>query len=284
MYLKEILRGLIERGVTTVPDDIKDALRIAYRKERNRIAKAQLSLILKNIEIAKRDEVPLCQDTGIPVFYVRIGRRCKYIFNVEEELSHALVECTKRSLLRPNIVDPITRKNSTDNSGKGIPIMHYEMSDGNNIEITFVPKGAGTENMGKLILLTPGEGYTEIEKKVLEHVSFMGGRPCPPYVFGIGIGGTSERCMQLAKKASIRSLKKRNVERSVALFEKRLLSVINKSGIGPMGLGGNTTCLGVNVEKSACHTATMPVAFTISCWASRRASVRLSRHGHTWTD
>ncbi|MFH1448330.1 MAG: fumarate hydratase [Candidatus Micrarchaeota archaeon] len=204
MYLKEVLSELIERGVTSIPQDINNALARSHSKEKNGVAKTQLSLIIRNISLAKKNGVPLCQDTGIPVFYVRIGRRCTHIFDIERELSHAIIESTKKSLLRPNIVNPISRKNSGNNTGNGVPIMHYELFDGDYIKITYVPKGAGTENMGKLLILSPNDGEDEIERHVLGHVRWMGGKPCPPYILGIGIGGTSERCMELAKMASIK--------------------------------------------------------------------------------
>ncbi|MFH0817583.1 MAG: fumarate hydratase, partial [Candidatus Micrarchaeota archaeon] len=257
---------------------------LACNKEKNRIAKANLSLILKNIEFARKSFVPICQDTGIPVFYVRIGRRCDHIFDVEGELRHAVQITTRKSFLRPNIVEPISRANSGDNSGIGMPVIHYSLFDADHIEITFAPKGAGTENMSSLWMLSPGAGEKEIETRILDKVKEMGGKPCPPYILGIGIGGTSEKCMELAKLASIRSLREKNKSKTLADFESRLLSLINKTGIGPMGLGGNSTALAVNIEAAACHTATMPVALAVSCWADRRASVALRRHGHIWMD
>ncbi len=284
MYLREVLVKLIEKGVTTIPMDVEQAILGARKVERNRIAKSQLDLILKNIELAKKERVPVCQDTGAPVFYVKIGRRCDHIFDIDGELRHAVQLATTKSILRPNIVDPLSRENSGDNSGKGMPIVHYSLFDGNHLEITFVPKGAGTENMSALWMLRPGSGEKEIEKLVLEKVRQMGGRPCPPYILGLGVGGTSEKCMELAKLASIRSLGEKNKDAHLARLESRLQSQINKTGIGPMGLGGNTTALAVNIESASCHTATMPVALALSCWADRRASIALRRHGHTWME
>ncbi len=284
MYLNEILVRLIERGVVALPADVERALASAHGKERGRIAKSQLALILKNIDLAKKSRIPICQDTGVPVFYVKIGRRCDHVFETERELATAVRIATEKSILRPNIVDPLTRRNSNNNTGKGMPVIHYELFDGNHIEITYSPKGAGTENMSELWMLQPGADLKEIEQLVLGKVKDMGGRPCPPYILGIGIGGTSERCLELAKKASMRNLEEKNGDWKLARLEKALLKKINKTGIGPMGLGGDTTCLAVNIGVADCHTATMPLAVAVSCWADRRAKVVLRKHGHTWVD
>ncbi len=284
MYLGEVLAHLIETGVTTVPRDVHEALQWAMQNERNRLAREQLSLILKNIELAKKNRTPLCQDTGIPVFYVRVGRRCDHIFDIEHELAKAVEACTKKSILRPNVVDPLSRENAGTNVGPGIPVVHYSLFDGDHLEITFVPKGAGTENVGGLFMLNPGDGEREVESAVIRRVKEMGGRPCPPYVIGIGLGGTTERCMELAKIASTRSIGSKSHDYRLARLEKRIRSAVNKTGIGPMGLGGNTTCLAVHIESAGCHTATMPVGFAVSCWADRRSKVILRKHGHFWVD
>ncbi len=282
MYLREILVKLIEKGVTHLPGDVENALLAAGRKEKSSIAKANISLMLKNIGLARKENVPICQDTGVPVFFVRIGRRCDHVFDIEGELRQAVRIATSKSILRPNIVEPLSRENSLDNSGAGIPVVHYSLFDGSHLEITFAPKGAGTENMSALWMIRPGSGEKEIEKLVLEKVTAMGGKPCPPYILGIGVGGTSEKCLELAKIASIRPLREKNKDKRLALLEGRLLSLVNGTGIGPMGLGGRTTALAVNIESASCHTATMPIALALSCWADRRASIALRRHGHTW--
>ncbi|MFH1470221.1 MAG: fumarate hydratase [Candidatus Micrarchaeota archaeon] len=284
MYLQEILYRLVQRGVSNLPKDVEGALKLAYGREKNTIARANLGLILKNVALARRTSTPICQDTGVPVFYVSIGRRCDHVFDVEGELKHAVRNATHKSLLRPNIVDPISRINSNDNSGGGMPVIHYSLFDGNHIEITYVPKGAGTENMASLHMLKPSSGEKEIEELVLKRVKTMGGRPCPPYILGIGIGGTSERALELAKTASIRQIGKKNHDPKIRKFENRLLSRVNSTGIGPMGLGGKTTALAVHIESAYCHTATMPVGIALSCWADRRASIALRRHGHAWMD
>jgi fumarate hydratase subunit alpha len=284
MYLGEVLEQLIKRGVVEIPSDVEAALRLAGKKEKNKLAKLQLETILKNIAVAKKQQIPLCQDTGVPVFYVKVGRTCSHVFNVESELALAIKNCTKKGILRPNIVDPISRENLGDNSGNGIPIIHYSLMDSGHIEITYAPKGAGSEMMSELAMLMPGTGKREIERIIIEKVKRMGGKPCPPYVLGIGIGGTAERCMENAKAASIRKIGESNADLELASMEKKLLSLVNQTGIGPMGLGGSTTCLSVNIEAAGCHTATLPLAIAVSCWADRRAKVALHKHGHTWVD
>jgi fumarate hydratase subunit alpha len=183
---------------------------------------------------------------------------------------------SKEIPLRPNIVHPISRKNSGDNTGAGVPVIEFEVLDGKDfIEISVLPKGAGSENMSALRMLNPSEGIVGIKKFVLDTVAAAGSNPCPPTIVGIGIGGTADRAMLLSKRALLRSLDSRNSDAAMAKLEKELLTDVNQLGIGPMGLGGKTTSLGVCVEYSFCHTASLPVAVNIQCWANRKAKARI---------
>jgi len=172
-------------------------------------------------------------------------------------------------------VHPITRKNPGDNLGEGMPIIHYRPTDDDFLEITVVPKGAGSENMTRLGMLDPSAGPEGIKKFVISAVLDAGGRPCPPTVVGVGIGGTAETCMQMAKEALTEPLDG-TTDNAVKEMEEELFMRLNGSGLGPMGLGGDTTVLGIRIKTAYCHTASLPVAVNIGCWASRRGSVRVT--------
>ncbi|MHC1584724.1 MAG: fumarate hydratase [Candidatus Syntropharchaeia archaeon] len=271
--IKDVAIELLRRAVTQLPKDVKDALRRGYEKEEEEVPRMQLEAILKNIELAEKRRRPICQDTGIPIFYVGIGN--VEIGNIEREIIEGVKEATKLIPLRPNVVDPLSRSNSGTNIGRGIPSINYRMIDGNYIEIAVLPKGAGSENVSTLRMLDPSQGIRGIKEFVLETVLNAGGRPCPPVIVGIGIGGSADISMKLAKEALLRPIDQRNLHEKIAEMEKEITDALNETGIGPMGLGGKTTVLGVNIEYAYCHTASLPVGINIQCWAARRASARV---------
>ncbi len=281
MITKEAIRGtaaeLIERAVIYLPEDVVKALLIALEKEEG-IARTCLQAILDNIEYAKKNSKPLCQDTGLPVFYVKIGSRAKTDLGaIEEAIRQGVRDATGKVPLRPNAVHPLTRKNSGDNTGTGMPVVEFELLGGADyIEMTAFPKGAGSENMSALKMLTPSQGISGVKRFVLETVAAAGGNPCPPTIIGVGIGGTADESCRLSKKALLRPVGSRNSDKSVAALEKDLIDRINALGIGPMGLGGRTTSLAVHAEYAFCHTASLPVAVGIQCWANRRATARIT--------
>lgn len=277
--MKGVIFKLIEKSETTLPKDIKYALYNALNKETNPIAKKQLKIMLCNIALAEKKRVPFCQDTGNLIFYVELPFNSFWNFDIEKSIRRAVAHATKKIPLRANIVNPFTRTNTGNNIGVGAPVIHYKMSKKDYLKITCVAKGAGSENMSALSMLSPTDEIEEIKNFVIEKVIQMDGKPCPPYIVGIGIGGTSERCMELAKFASLRNLNKRNKNERIALLEKSLLREVNSLGIGVMGLGGDTTSLGVNIEYADTHTGSLPIALNIQCWAVRRASVRMFSNG-----
>ncbi|MCD6127676.1 MAG: fumarate hydratase [Methanomicrobia archaeon] len=256
---------LFKKAVTTIPEDIKKLLRSAYRSEKEDIAKTQLKNILDNIKLAETLKYPLCQDTGIPIFFIETGKSIDFKV-MERGLREAVIEATEIIPLRPNAVDPLTRKN-TGNTGKHLPIFHYEFTDEKILRITLLMKGAGAENMSRMKMMKPSDDITEIKKFVIETVKKAGGNPCPPTIVGVGIGGTSDYACFLAKKSL---LKKETTD-----LEREILEEINTLNIGPMGLGGRTTSLRVCIETAGCHTASLPVAVNLQCWAHRVASVVL---------
>lgn len=259
---------ILKRAETTLSEDVIEAIQKARDNESSPVAREQLNAILKNIDIASRNEVPICQDTGILIFFVEIGRELVIDFNLDAAISEGVRKATKSIPLRPNAVDPLTRTNSKDNTGDGIPDINYSFCDGNKLKITVAPKGAGSENMSAIKMLNPTE-TKQIRNFVLETVLNAGGKPCPPIVIGIGIGGSFDKAARLAKASLLEDMNEMDE------FEISILNDVNSLGIGPMGLGGDTTALAVHMKKAHCHTASLPVAVNIQCWANRHASVTL---------
>ena len=198
---------------------------------------------------------------------------------IAAQIAKGVERATAEIPLRPNTVDPLTRENHGSNLGPGMPIIHYIPEDGDFTEITVLPKGAGSENMTRLGMLNPSDGVQGVEDFIVDAVLDAGGRPCPPTVIGVGIGGMSDTCAEMAKMALACPLDVENPDKTLRDMEERIFVRLNKSGLGPMGLGGATTCLGVRIKKAACHTASLPVAVSIGCWATRRASARITDHG-----
>jgi len=273
--LEDVTVNLLKMAVTSLPEDVLEALRLAEREETSEIARTQLRAILANVASADRLALPMCQDTGIPIFFVR----GKCLPHLEEGIRRGVSRATSEIPLRPNVVHPLTRHNPGDNLGKGMPYMHIELADLEYTEITVLPKGAGSENMSALAMLTPAQGVKGIKSFVLDTVVRAGGNPCPPTIIGVGIGGSADEALFISKKALLHPLNKENPDPVLAKLEDELKEALNATGIGPMGLGGRTTVLGVRVEEAHCHTASLPVAVTIQCWAGRRASARIMKDG-----
>ena len=265
---------MLQRAATTLPKDVVEALKRCKRREREQVAILQFECMLKNLELAKRLGAPICQDTGIPIFFMELGTGLKLDFDPIAALKRAVKEATLAIPLRANIVDPISRVNTKTNVGEGMPAVHLELVRGKRLRIDLLLKGAGAENWSRLYMLRPSDGEA-IERAVLLTVGEAGGQPCPPTIVGVGVGGSAEVACMLAKKALLRPLDRPNKDRRLARLELRLTRVANGLDIGPMGLGGKTTVLGVHVEKAACHTASLPVAIDLQCWAARRASAEL---------
>lgn len=273
--IEDTVVSLLKEAVISLPKDVLSALKEAEKKERSEIAKTQLRTILDNIEAADSLTVPMCQDTGIHVFFVS-GR---IIPGIEEQIRAGTLRATNEIPLRPNAVHPLTRENPGTNVAEGLPYVVYHPFSADYTEITVMPKGAGSENMTALAMLTPSQGIKGVKKFILDTVVNAGGKPCPPTILGIGIGGTADEAMALSKKALLRPLDQRNADQSVAELESELYRALNLTGIGPMGLGGDTTTLGVNIEIAYCHTASLPVAVNLQCWAGRRATARIYADG-----
>ena len=268
---------LLRKTVVKLPADVEEALNRAQADEVDEVPKMQLKAILDNIKLAEEGNTPMCQDTGVTIFYVTLPSKCEA--DVERGIVEGVRRATAEVPLRPNAVHPITRKNPGDNVGDGMPYINWKVGKNDYIEITVMTKGAGSENMSQLAMLTPSQGIKGIKEFTLATVLRAGGNPCPPMVLGVGIGGSSDICMKLAKQALLRPLNERHKDPEIAKLETELLEALNMLGIGPMGLGGKTSVLGLNIEYAYCHTASLPVAINVQCWAARRGTVRIHPDG-----
>lgn len=277
--VENVAFNLIRQAVIYLPEDVKQALNKAYGEETSEAGKTQLKAILDNIELAEKYQAPICQDTGTIIFYVSAGADVKGLDKVEGALINATRRATKEVPLRPNAVDPFTQKNSGDNTGRFIPYVHWEIVPGDALELTVMTKGGGSENVCLTGMLVPGEGINGLKKFVIESVIKAGAQPCPPTILGVAMGGGADIAMKLAKKALLRPLNEPNPNPEIAKLERELYEAANMTGIGPMGLGGKTTVLGVHVEYAFRHPASFPAAVAFNCWAARRASARIHADG-----
>lgn len=268
---KEVKRLCIEANLY-LGEDVLTCIESNLPKEQNPVGKDILNILIENANIAKEKAIPICQDTGMAVFFVQLGQEVIIEGKtIEEAINDGVRKGYEEGYLRKSVVHPLTRKNTKDNTPA---IIHYEMVKGDKLIIEFAPKGFGSENMSKLKMLKPSDGIDGIKKFVIETVKEAGPNPCPPIVVGVGIGGTVDKCAQIAKKALLRDVGKYNYKDSyIADLEIELLKEINSLGIGPQGLGGNTTALAVNIETFPTHIAGLPVVVNINCHASRHKKV-----------
>jgi fumarate hydratase subunit alpha len=253
---------ILKNAEILLPDWVLKLIEAAEKRETNSIAKSQLRFMLENLEIAANSKLPICQDTGLPIFRVEMGRDLVLDFDLLEAISDGVRIATKEIPLRPNAVDPLTRQNSGDNTGPGMPDMILDLVGGRGLKITAFPKGAGSENMSLVGMLNPADDPFDF---ILKTVAERAVNACPPLFLGIGIGGTFDLAARLAKRALLKMP-------GSSKEELELLDKINSLGIGPMGLGGDTTALGLKIEKACCHTASLPVAINFQCWANRSAT------------
>lgn len=280
-------KELYIRALKLLPPDVKAALARAHERESHPRAREILGVMLKNLEVAESRGLLVCQDTGTPVYKLRIGRGLEYD---GPELLAAVIEGVKQATLehplRSSVCHPLDRSNPQTNTGRRIPVIDVEfLEESGYLELKMMPKGSGSENMSFLKMLTPADGLNGIKKFVLQCVVDAGGKPCPPTLVGIGIGGTSDLAMKLAKEAIWRPVGSPNPDPAIAALESELLKAINALGLGPMGLGGDTTALAVQIEYAHTHITQNPVGVTLQCWRGERASARIHPDGrveHGW--
>jgi len=280
--LESVATKLFRMAATTLPEDVVQKLKEAYEKERNPAAKAHLQAMIKSAEVAKQRGIPLCQDTGVPYFFVEMGLNAEINGDIERALSNAVVKVTKELPLRENVIHPLTKTNTGTNTGLGIPHIHYEVRpDIDFVKITAIPKGFGSEAKSSLVWITTSHDISEaVTRCVLDQVIAAGGDPCPPTIIGVGVGGFADKALLIAKKALFRvPVGSHHPDPVVAKLEKRIFKAVNSTGIGPMGTGGDTTALAVHVEISGSHTAVVPVGITFQCWAARYSQAVIYNSG-----
>ncbi|MEW6067623.1 MAG: fumarate hydratase [Nitrospirota bacterium] len=275
MKLCDAIAELYRKAATSLPSDVEAALKSAYEKESKSNAKAALATILENIKIARKTKRPICQDTGVPVFFIKVPVGISHL-ELKREIIMATRIATKKVPLRPNAVDIITDKNSGNNTGIGFPVIYFEEIKGNNLIIDLILKGSGSENAGQLYKLPAEELKAErdfegVRKCVLDAVYKAQGRGCPPYIVGVGIGASRDQVTRLSKGQLLRDIEDINRHKILYELEKKLLEDINKLGIGTLGFGGRTTALGAKIGVNHRHPASYFVDVSLSCWADRKA-------------
>jgi len=249
--------------------DISDALKIAINTEASEVGCGILKNLLKNADIAKEKQMPICQDTGMAVFFIEIGNEVFVDGNLTEAINEGVKKGYTEGYLRKSVVaDPLRRTNTGDNTPA---VIYCDYVSGAKLKITYAPKGFGSENKSALKMLNPSDGIDGVIDFVVETVKNAGANPCPPMVIGVGIGGTMDKAAWLAKKSLTRDITVRNSDKFYADLESELLERINKLGIGPQGMGGTTTALAVNIETFPTHIAGLPVAVNINCHATRHS-------------
>ncbi len=274
IHTDEIIKNIKEMCIEAnyfLSQDVKEKINAAGENETYPLGKQILTQLKENLEIAQTEEIPICQDTGMAIVFVKVGQQvCIEGMNITDAINEGVRQGYKEGYLRKSVVsDPIIRNNTNDNTPA---IIHYDIVEGNKIEITVAPKGFGSENMSKIYMLKPADGIEGIKKAVLETVKEAGPNACPPIVVGVGIGGSFEKSAILSKKALTRNINQKSEKEHIRKLEEELLKEINELGIGPAGLGGHTTALGVNIETYPTHIAGMPLAINICCHVNRHVT------------
>ena len=269
--ITEEVKKLCISGNTILGEDVIKSFEEKLIKEESDLGRDVLKILIENANLAKEKSIPLCQDTGMAVFFVEVGQEVIITGDtLTEAINQGVSEGYTDGYLRKSVVSPITRINTQDNTPA---IIHYEMVKGDKIKIQYAPKGFGSENMSKLKMLKPSDGIEGIKKFIVDTVIEAGPNPCPPIVVGVGIGGTVDKCAQIAKKALFRNIGEHNTDEDIKNLEKEMLEKINNLGIGPQGFGGNTTALSVNIETFPTHIAGLPVVVNINCHSARHKKV-----------
>ncbi|QKR00193.1 fumarate hydratase [Metallosphaera tengchongensis] len=279
--VSSVSESLYYKALKVIPTDVVRKIKEAYEVEEEELGKKVLSTILRNIEVATKRNILVCQDTGTPVYLVEVGDIDISLVKLRKSVKDGVRNATLKYHLRPNMVHPISRVNTGDNTGQNSPVIHIELNEAleDKVKIVAIPKGSGSENMSSLAMLRPADGIAGVKKFVLETVANAGGKGCPPYIVGVGIGGDFESVTYLAKKAIIRPLGSRSKDLEASKLERELFEAVNMLGVGPMGLGGRFTALGVNVEVAETHISSLPVAVNIQCWRGERAEAEIESNG-----
>lgn len=271
--ISEAVRGMVINANFRLGDDVLNAFRKGAKEEASPIGRAIFETLILNAEMAATENVPICQDTGMAVFFVELGQDAHIEGGLlQDAVDEGVRKGYAEGYLRKSICDPFSRVNTKDNTPS---VVLVEIVKGDRVKITAAPKGGGSENMSRLTMLAPSAGKKGIVDFVVKRCEEAGSNPCPPVIVGVGVGGSAEKCVTIAKKALLREIGSVNPDAELAELEAEMLKKINALGMGPQGLGGTTYAMAVHVEKRPCHIASLPVAVNICCHASRHKEVVL---------
>lgn len=279
--VEEAAKELYIRALKILPPDIKDGFARLSAGETDRTARGVLATMVTNIDVAERTNNLLCQDTGVPIYNLTIGRGVEFDGHaLKQAIRRGCERATREHPLRSSVVHPLTRKNEHSSCGIEVPVIHVDFSDAaETLRIEMIPKGSGSENNSFLKMAIPAEGIDAIRTFVIDCVISAGGKTCPPTIVGVGIGGTSDLCVALAKRAATRELGSRCGDPDGAKIEEQLSAAVNRLGVGPQGLGGDSTAFAVHVELAATHITMNPVAVNMQCHSARRATATFTPDG-----
>jgi fumarate hydratase subunit alpha/L(+)-tartrate dehydratase alpha subunit len=279
--VEEVAKALYIRALKTLPPDVKQGFSRLAATETSMRAKDVLGTMIANIAVAERTDNLLCQDTGLPIYNVTIGRGVDVDGpGLKAAIRDGCARATREHPFRSSVVHPLTRRNDQTSCGIEIPVIHVDFSDKRDtLEIEMIPKGSGSENNSFLKMAIPAEGVDAIKRFVVDCVIAAGGKTCPPTIVGVGVGGTSDHCVALAKRAATRALGTRCADPEGATLEGELTAAVNALGVGPQGLGGDSTAFAVHVELAATHITMNPVAVNMQCHSARRARATLTPAG-----
>jgi len=270
--VEEAAKELYIRALKILPPDIKQGFDALAKRESDALAQRTLGTMIRNIAIAEQTDNLLCQDTGIPIYNVRIGRGVEIDgAGLKEAIRRGCARSTREYSFRSSIVHPTTRVNEQTSTGRGVPVINIDFSEEESLEIEMIPKGSGSENNSWLRMAVPADGVDAIKTFVIDCVLEAGGKTCPPTIVGVGVGGTADLCLHLAKEAATRPLGSRCADPEGAKLERELAQAVNMLGVGPQGLGGDSTAFAVHVETAATHITMNPVAVNMQCHSARRA-------------
>jgi tartrate/fumarate subfamily iron-sulfur-dependent hydro-lyase alpha chain len=279
--VEEAARALYIQALKALPPDIKAGFQRLQTSETNATAQSMLATMVTNIRVAEDTQNLLCQDTGIPIYNVTIGSGVDFDgAALKAALVRGCTRATQEHPLRSSVVHPLTRKNEHTSCGEGVPVIHVDFSEKlDTVEIEMIPKGSGSENNSFLRMAIPAEGISAIKRFVVDCVIAAGGKTCPPTIVGVGVGGTSDLCVHLAKKAATRPLGSHCSDPDGAALETELAEAVNMLGVGPQGLGGDSTAFAVHIELAATHITMNPVAVNMQCHSARRARATITPTG-----
>lgn len=261
---------MCQNANTKLPDDVRRKLEEGLARETSEAGREIFRQLLENADLAFKTRLPLCQDCGLAVFYVEMGEDARVAGGLNKAITEGMVAGYRDGFLRKSSCDPMTRQNTGDNTPA---IIHVDLTPGDKLKISYMAKGGGSENMSRVTMLAPSQGWKGVKEFVVRRVAEAGPNPCPPVILGIGIGGTFEYAPRIAKKALLRKLDDTHPDPKIAAMEAELLAEVNALGIGPMGLGGDVTCLAVKIAMAPCHIASLPLAVNVQCHSARHEEV-----------